>query len=165
MFFYLPRYSNKLKQMQKAPQKVYVVDNGFLASSAFQISENKGRLLENLVFLELLRRKNKISENIFYYHSRNNRETDFVLREKFRIVQLIQVCYDMTAPKTAKREVDAIIECANELNCDNMLIVTWDQNMVIEKEGKQINVTSFHRWCKRGGEIISMPVGNRKPLI
>ena len=153
LFFYLPRYSNKLKQMQKAPQKVYVVDNGFLASSAFQISENKGRLLENLVFLELLRRKNKISENIFYYHSRNNRETDFVLREKFRIVQLIQVCYDMTAPKTAKREVDAIIECANELNCDNMLIITWDQNMVIEKEGKQINVTSFHRWCKRGEKL------------
>ena len=148
LFFYLPRYSNKLKLMQKAPQKVYVVDNGFLASSAFQTSENKGRLLENLVFLELLRRKNKVSENIFYYHSRNDRETDFVLREKFRIIQLIQVCYDMTAPKTTKREVDAIMECASELNCDNMLIITWNQDMIIERNGKQIVVVSFHKWCK-----------------
>ena len=151
LFFYLPRYSNKLKLMQKAPQKIYVVDNGFLASSAFQTSENRGRLLENLVFLELLRRKNKISENIFYYRSRNDRETDFVLREQFRVVQLIQVCYDLTAPKTAKREVDAIMECADELKCDNMLIITWEQDTVIEKDGKQITVTSFHRWCKAYG--------------
>ena len=65
--------------MQKAPQKVYVVDNGFLASNAFQTTENKGRLLENLVFLELPRRKNKVGDNLFYYHSRNDRETDFLL--------------------------------------------------------------------------------------
>ncbi|MCH5301192.1 MAG: ATP-binding protein [Prevotella sp.] len=148
LFFYLPRYNNKLKLMQKAPQKAYIVDNGFLVSSAFQTSENRGRLLENLVFLELLRRKNKVSENIFYYHSRNNRETDFVLREKFQIVQLIQVCYDMTAPKTAKREVDSIMECAAELKCDNMLIITWEQDTVIEKDDKRITVLPFHRWCK-----------------
>ena len=41
--------------MQKAPQKVYVVDNGFLASNEYQTSENRGRLLENLVFLDELK--------------------------------------------------------------------------------------------------------------
>ena len=148
LFFYLPRYNNKLKLMQKASQKVYVVDNGFLASSAFQISENRGRLLENLVFLELLRRKNKVGEIIFYYRSRNDRETDFVIREKFHVRQLIQVCYDMTAKKTVKREVESITECAGELKCDNLLIITWDQEDVIEKGGKTINVVPYYKWCR-----------------
>ena len=148
LFFYLPRYNNKLKLMQKAPQKVYVVDNGFLASSAFQTSENRGRLLENLVFQELLRRKNKVGDNIFYYRSRNDKETDFVVREKFHIKQLIQVCYDMTPKKTEKREVDSITECSGELKCDNLLIITWNQEDVIELDGKTINVVPYYKWCR-----------------
>lgn len=44
-FYYLPRYNNKLKVMQKAPRKVYVVDNGFVQGAGFNLSENLGRLL------------------------------------------------------------------------------------------------------------------------
>ena len=153
LFFYLPRFNNKLKLMQKAAQKVYVVDNGFLASSAFQTSENKGRLLENLVFVELLRRKNKVGENLFYYRSRNDRETDFVVRDKFRIVQLIQVCYDISDRKTEKREVSSIIECAQELKCANLLIISWDQEKVINDNGIEINVIPYYKWCRRQIEI------------
>ena len=148
LFFYLPRYNNKMKLMQKAPQKIYIVDNGFLSSSAFQTSENKGRLLENLVFLELLRRKSKVGENIFYYRSRNNRETDFVVRERFHISQLIQVCYDITGKKTEKREVDSVMECARELKCDNLLIITWNYEGVIEKDGLTINIIPYYKWCR-----------------
>ena len=148
LFFYLPRYNNKMKLMQKAPQKIYIVDNGFLSSSAFQTSENKGRLLENLVFLELLRRKSKVGENIFYYRSRNNRETDFVVRERFHISQLIQVCYDITGKKTEKREVDSVMECAHELKCDNLLIITWNYEGVIEKDGLTINIIPYYKWCR-----------------
>ncbi len=154
LFFYLPRYNNKLKLMQKAPQKVYVVDNGFLASSAFQTSENKGRLLENLVFLELLRRKNKVGDNIFYYRSRNNRETDFVIREKFHVKQLIQVCYDMTSKKTEKREVDSISECAGELKCENLLIITWSQEGVLEKGDYMVQVLPYYKWCREYWELV-----------
>ena len=148
LFFYLPRYNNKMKLMQKAPQKIYIVDNGFLSSSAFQTSENKGRLLENLVFLELLRRKSKVGENIFYYRSRNNRETDFVVRERFHISQLIQVCYDITGKRTEKREVDSVMECARELKCDNLLIITWNYDGVIEKDGLTINIIPYYKWCR-----------------
>ena len=56
LFYYLSRYNNKLKLMKKAPRKVYVVDNGFVASKAFSLSDNLGRLLENQVFIELIRR-------------------------------------------------------------------------------------------------------------
>ena len=149
LFFFLPRYNNKLKLMQKAPQKVYVVDNGFMASSAFQTSENRGRLLENLVFTELLRRKKRVGDNIFYYRSRNDRETDFVIREGFNITQLIQVCFDLSNKKTEKREVDAITECAAELGCNNLLIITWDQEMTIQKGNTEINVVPYYKWCLR----------------
>lgn len=64
LFFYLPRFNNKLKLMNKAPKKVYVVDNGFVQSTAFNISENLGRLLENQVFVELLRRGYTPRKNI-----------------------------------------------------------------------------------------------------
>ena len=89
--------------MKKAPRKVYVVDNGFVASKAFSLSDNLGRLLENQVFIELIRRGYDVEKTMFYYRSRNDKEVDFVLREGPRILRLVQVCYDMSSPKTEKR--------------------------------------------------------------
>lgn len=142
LFFYLPRFNNKLKLMKKAPQKIYVVDNGFVTAKAFSLSENLGRLLENQVFVELLRRGYDTQTSLFYYRSRNDREVDFVTRKGTQIEALIQVCYDMTALRTEKREVDSLIECAGELKCDNLIIVTGKENRVIEKDGYRIKVLS-----------------------
>ncbi len=146
LFFYLPRYNNKLKLMKKAPQKVYLVDNGFVAAKAFSLSENLGRLLENQVFVELLRRGYDTEKSLFYYRSRNDKETDFVTRNGNRIESLIQVCYDLSSPKTEKREVDSLIECAGELKCDNLYIITWDEERTIEKDGYVIQVVPVMRW-------------------
>ena len=140
LFYYLSRYNNKLKLMTKAPRKVYVVDNGFVTSKAFSLSDNLGRLLENQVFIELVRRGYDVDKTIFYYRSRNDKEVDFVLRRGTHIEQLVQVCYDMSNPKTEKREVDSIVECANELKCNNLFIVTNDDKRIIEKDGYTINV-------------------------
>lgn len=124
LFFYLPRFNNKLKLMNKAPKKVYVVDNGFVQSTAFNLSENLGRLLENQVFVELLRRGYIPGQTLFYYRTRNDKEIDFVTRKGTKVEQLIQVCYDMTSEKTRKRELDALVEAAEELHCDNLLVIT-----------------------------------------
>ena len=140
LFYYLDRYNNKLKLMKKAPRKVYVVDNGFVASKAFNLSDNLGKLLENQVFVELLHRGYDTEKTLFYYHSRNDKETDFVLREGNKVKELIQVCYDMSKEKTIKREVDSIVECAGELGCDNLTIVTWNEERTIEKKGYTIKV-------------------------
>ena len=140
IFYYLSRYNNKLKQMKKAPRKVYVVDNGFVTSKAFSLSENLGRLLENQVFIELIRRGYDIEKTMFYYRSRNDKEVDFVLRKETQIERLVQVCYDMSSPKTEKREVDSIIECAGELKCNNLVIVTNNDKRTIEKDGYRIEV-------------------------
>ena len=140
LFFFLPRFNNKLKLMAKAPKKVYVVDNGFVQSTAFNLSENLGRLLENQVFVELLRRGYIPGKTLFYYRTRNDKEIDFVTRKGTKVEQLIQVCYDMTSEKTRKRELDALVEAAEELHCDNLLIITNDQQEIIEWKDKRIVV-------------------------
>lgn len=139
LFFYLPRYNSKLKLMKKAPHKVYVVDNGFVQSSAFNLSENLGRLLENQVFVELLRRGYDVEKTLFYYRSRNDKEVDFVTRRGTDVERLIQVCYDLSSPKTVKREIDALTECANELKCMNLVVVTMSEEKTIEKNGYKID--------------------------
>lgn len=123
LFYYLPRFNNKMKLMNKAPSKIYVVDNGFVQSIAFNLSENLGRLLENQVFVELLRRGYVPGQTLFYYRTRNDKEIDFVTRKGVKIDRLIQVCYDMTAEKTRKRELGALAEAAEELYCNNLLVV------------------------------------------
>lgn len=146
LFYYLPRYNNKLKLMKKAPRKVYVVDNGFIASKAFSLSDNLGRLLENQVFIELMRRGYDTDKTMFYYRSRNNKEVDFVLRNGTHIDRLVQVCYDMSSPKTEKREVDSLTECAEELKCSNLVIVTNDEERTIEKDGYRIGIVPISKW-------------------
>ena len=146
LFYYLPRYNNKLKLMKKAPRKVYVVDNGFVAAKAFSLSDNLGRLLENQVFVELLRQGYDTDKTMFYYRSRNDKEVDFVLRKGAHIDRLVQVCYDMSNAKTEKREVDSLIECAEELNCSNLVIVTSNDERIREKDGYRIEVVPVAKW-------------------
>ena len=146
LFYYLPRYNNKLKLMKKAPRKVYVVDNGFVSAKAFSLSDNLGRLLENQVFVELLRQGYDTDKTMFYYRSRNDKEVDFVLRKGAHIDRLVQVCYDMSSAKTEKREVDSLIECAEELNCSNLVIVTSNEERSIEKDGYRIGVVPVAKW-------------------
>lgn len=139
------RYDNKMKIMKKAAQKVYVVDNGFVTSRAFNISENIGRLLENQTFTELLRRGYNTDRTLFYYRSRNDKEIDFVIRDDFRIKQLIQVSYTLTNAKTEKREVDALVEAAGELHCSDLVIVTANEEREIEKNGYIIKVIPIYK--------------------
>ena len=146
LFYFLPRYNNKLKLMKKAPRKVYVVDNGFVAAKAFAPSENLGRLLENQVFIELIRRGYDTDKTMFYYRSRNDKEVDFVLRKGPHIESLVQVCYDMSSTKTEKREVDSLVECAGELKCDNLVIVTNNDERTLEKDGYKIDVIPISKF-------------------
>ena len=132
--------------MKKAPRKVYVVDNGFVAAKAFALSDNLGRLLENQVFIELIRRGYDTDKTMFYYRSRNDKEVDFVLRRGTQIEQLVQVCYDISSPKTEKREVDSLVECAGELKCSNLVIVTNNDERTIEKDGYQISLVPISKF-------------------
>lgn len=146
LFYYLPRFNNKMKLMKKAPSKVYVVDNGFVQGAAFNLSENLGRLLENQVFIELLRRGYVPGRTLFYFRTRNDKEVDFVTRKGVKVKQLIQVCYDMGSEKTRKRELDALVEAADELHCDNLLIITNSEEAMLKWKGTEVAVTPISKF-------------------
>lgn len=149
LYYYLPRFNNKLKLMKKAARKSYMVDTGFVKAKAFGVSQDLGKLLENMVFVELLRRGYEIGKTLFYYRSRNDKEVDFVLRKGNKVVELLQVCYEMTTQKTERREVTSMLECAEELRCSNYSIITWDDERVIE-EPTDIKVVPFYKWALAG---------------
>ena len=142
LFFYLPRYNNKLKEMKKAPRKVYVIDNGFIYTRSFELSSNNGRQLENMVFIELLRRGYNLKKSLFYYRTSNDKEVDFVTRDGRKVTSLIQVSYDISKAKTRERELDALVKASEELKCDNLLIITWAVNDRIEYREKSIRIVS-----------------------
>ncbi len=146
LFFYLPRYNNKLKEMKKAPRKVYVIDNGFIYTRSFELSSNNGRQLENMVFIELLRRGYDLKKSLFYYRTSNDKEVDFVTRDGRKVTSLIQVSYDISKAKTREREFDALIKASEELKCDNLLLITWNQDDILSYENKSIRVLSIQNW-------------------
>ena len=118
----------------------------WVSAKAFNLSDNAGRLLENQVFVELLRRGYDEGKTLFYYRFRNDKETDFVTRHGNRIEKLIQVCYDLSSERILKREVSSLVECATELKCDDLYIVTMSEERVIEKNGFQIKVVPIYKF-------------------
>jgi len=145
LFFYLTPFSYKIKQQKKAHKKIYVIDNSF-AEQSFQISANYGRLLENLIFVELLRRKFAPEFGLFYYQTKNKKEIDFVCKKGIFIEELIQVAYNISDSKTLKREISALIEGGKELNCSNLTIITWEEEKLINVNGKTIKVVPVWKW-------------------
>lgn len=137
LFWYLPRYDKKLKEMKKAPKKVYVVDGGFVYTRSFELSQNSGRQLENMVFVELVRRGFDIKKTLFYYHTAGDKEVDFVTRKGQKVTELIQVSYDISAPRTRDRELKALVKASEELRCDNLTLITWGQDAETVYQGKR----------------------------
>jgi len=151
LFMNLTRYNTKIRSQQKSPKKSYIIDNGFIKARSFELSPNWGRLLENVVFIELLRRHYKPGLDLFYYRTRNDREIDFLCRKGHKEEQLIQVCYDIANMKTLKREITSLIEASTELGCNNLLIITWDKDEVIEKGKHNIQLLPAYKWlCELG---------------
>ena len=127
LFFSLNRFDFKLKKQFGYSKKIYSVDSGLSASISFQNSENFGRLLENTVFVDFLRRGLIANKDIFYYKTKSGKEVDFVIKNGLKIEKLIQVALSLRDPKTRRREIDALIESSDELSCKNLEIVTLDE--------------------------------------
>jgi predicted AAA+ superfamily ATPase len=84
--------------------------------------EDRGALLENLVYMHL-RRQGMVPE---YYITQTGSEVDFVvLPDDGGERQLIQVCWDLNQPHTRQREVAALLSAMDELQVQRGSIVTW----------------------------------------
>lgn len=146
LIFSLHRHSTKVGLRLKSPKKAYVVDNGFVTAKAVQHSPNSGKLMENLVFTEIVKRGNESNREVFYYKTRNDREIDFVVKKGSEIVELIQVAYEVNNHDVEQREVKALIEASQELNISNLTILTWNEEREVEKDGKTVKFKPLWKW-------------------
>ncbi|MDP1760099.1 MAG: DUF4143 domain-containing protein [Candidatus Woesebacteria bacterium] len=146
LIFPLIRHSTKAGARLRSSKKMYVVDNGFVTAKAVQHSPNMGKLMENLVFTELVKKGNQPGRELFYYKTRNDREVDFVLKKWYQVIELIQVCYDTTDPEIEQREVKALIEAGKELNVSTLTALTWNEKRTVEKDNMTIQFRPLWDW-------------------
>jgi len=142
LIFLVNRFSYSLKQQFIAHKKIYCIDNGLAESVAFQFSKNKGKFLENIVFLELKRK----SLEIYYYKTSNNLEVDFLTKSGKKDIRLIQVTDNLDNEKTKQREVGSLVRAMDELKLNTALILTEDSEEKIRVQGKVITVKPIYKW-------------------
>jgi len=142
LIFQLFPFSFKVKERLISPKKIYAIDTGMINAVSSKTFDNKSRLIENIVFLELKR----LGKEIFYYKSKQQEEVDFVLKEGLKAKQLIQVCYSLEDERTKNREIRALLKASEELKCKNLLVITWDYENEEIAEGKKIICKPLWKW-------------------
>ncbi|MBL7147819.1 MAG: ATP-binding protein [Nanoarchaeota archaeon] len=147
LLYFLKRFSFKVKDQEKSQRKVYAFDVGLANALGFKFSTNKGKVYENLVLLNLLNGKNKnLDLEFFYWQDIHQYEVDFLIKEKTKIKQLIQVCYDIEEPKTKEREIRSLLKASKELRCNNLLIITEDYEKEERINNKKIKYIPLWKW-------------------
>lgn len=142
LFFSVPMFSYSLKQQITNARKIYSIDNGFINANTLSFTEDKGRLLENLVFLSL-RRKGK---SVFYF--KQKRECDFVVKRLNKIEDAIQVCFNLTS-ENQNREFDGLFGAMEFFKLKEGKVITFNQEDKLTIKGKIVNVIPLRKWLKR----------------
>ena len=147
LFFDLTIYSYKVKDQMQYPRKIYCVDPGFINFAGFKFSEDRGRLMENLVAIELQRTKSKSPLiEIFYWKDHQGREVDFVIREGLPVKQLIQVTNASSREEIQKREITGLLRAEEEFKCSNLLVITWEYEGEEMVDGNKIVYRPLWKW-------------------
>jgi predicted AAA+ superfamily ATPase len=140
MVFGIPIFSPSVKKQVYNPDKYYGIDAGLYHAVSFTVSENKGPLYENIVFLELKRRlKVKRNAQLFYYKTKTGKEIDFLLMDGSN-VQLIQVSADISDKNTLHREKRALIEAAKEIGITGGMIINGNIKDSTVEDGTRISI-------------------------
>src|SRR3989338_1744493 len=142
LIFELPQFSYSLKTQQKAPKKVYSVDTGLANVVAFRFSEDKGRMLEQCVFLHL---KRKYGE-VYYYKTKVNGEVDFLVKNNPKDKNIIQTTWSLEDKDTRKREIGNLLVAMKELSLKKGLILTYNWEEIINQGDKVIIAKPFYKY-------------------
>jgi len=136
--FLLRKFAFSYKKAEQSIPKPYIIDNGFYLTKG---TDNKSLLMENLIFIELLRRKEDTA-----YYSYQSGEVDFLTKKVKKVTSLIQVCYDTTNYTTKERETKALIQASKEFKCNNLQIITWDEEKEETIQNKKIKFIPLWKW-------------------
>jgi len=140
LFFFINRYSHSLQKQIQYNKKCYMIDPALIYITGFRVSEDRGRLLENIVFLHLRMKTKEI-----YFH-KDKKECDFIIREGNQIIQAIQVTTNLSNEKLRKREIEGLIEAMGAYNLCEGIILTENEQDTIEMNGLIISVVPIWKW-------------------
>jgi predicted AAA+ superfamily ATPase len=142
------KFSFKSKE-RISHEKTYVVDTAFISQRANTVQgKNTGWRLENLVYVELLRRKRAYLYDVYYY--REDYEIDFVVCQRNRVIELIQVSENISAAKTFKRETGALFRAAQKFGCKKLTLITLNETGVVKENRSRIDVVPVIDWLCEG---------------
>ena len=134
----LEKFDFSPRKRMMNPKKVYLMDTGFsLLSGAF--TENRGRLLENVVAVELFRNRRRA----MYFKGKN--ECDFIVQEGTRPVEAWQVCWELNG-SAEKREIRGLLEAQRELGINKGGLLTYNQGGTRTFEGEKVKLIPVWKW-------------------
>jgi len=142
--FFIEMYSRSVRKRQVNPKKFYLVDVGLHNYLTFKFSENRGRILENLVFLELRRR----TPEIHYYRSPSGQEVDFLVRDGEGL-KLVQVCHDIHSVDVFTREKKSLLSAMEEFDIPLSWIITDHEKRKEAIDGRLIEIVPAMEWLLR----------------
>lgn len=141
LVFELPQFFYSFKKQSRALKKIYAVDTGLASAVSFHFSEDKGRMLENMVFSALLGEENEI----YYYKNSDNLEVDFLVKERNKIKELVQVAWSLKDPAARKREIRSLLAAMDDFGLKEGSILTYNESEIIQAEGKTISVQPAYK--------------------
>lgn len=141
----IKKYSSKSK-IRITQEKIYAVDVAMMnqRENAFA-GDNLGWRLETIVLTHLIRKCQYEGWDVYYLKERSG-ECDFVVCDGGRVLQCIQVSYDISSDKTLKREVNGLLLANRQTKCENLLLLTDHKFDDIEKDGHHISVRPVYEW-------------------
>ena len=147
LIFTLEKYSPKAKEVVNSPKKVYAVDTGLTAALALSPTPNRGRIIENLVFLELVRwRSLDPLLELYYWKDYQQHEVDFVIKRGTEVIRLMQVTHVSGMEELDKRELRSLKKGSELLGCNDLWVITWDLEGEHEMDGKTVTLVPLWKW-------------------
>ncbi len=143
LFFYLKKFDYSIKKQIMNPKKVYAIDPAFISRLGFSFSENKGRILENIIYLELLRRGKEV-----YYHAGKN-ECDFLIKEGLKVVEAIQVAY-LIDETNYEREYNGLNEAMEVHNLKRGMLITYSDERPYRLSNASFDHMPAWKWLLTG---------------
>jgi len=142
--FFLRKFHFSHKKSLLSMPKIYINDNGLASNLGF--FPDIGKLMENLVFLELKKKELEGEYEIYYWRDYRQKEVDFVIKEGLKVKQLIQVTYAFARDEIDKREIKSLLKASEELKCKNLFVITWDYENEEKIDRKRIKFIPLWRW-------------------
>lgn len=134
----VPKYSKSVIKQSTSLSKYYVADFALAKSVLLPQSEEKGKALENAVYMHLARHLNE-NEQIYYFNE--GAECDFVIANDEGVKELIQVCWELDEFNTP-RECGGLCAASAATGCKKASIITCNQAQTIHYGELQINVVA-----------------------